>query len=136
MKPLHAAVAALVLVVAATVATAERPPQKRAEADLVATGKVEKITTKTSKFGNDGEMTTYVAKVVIDKVEKGKDAKDGDTVEVTWFRVTKNPSKPLPGAYGHKFDLKTDDKARFWLMKGKDVWSVIYNSDGVEKLKK
>jgi hypothetical protein len=45
-------------------------------------------------------------------------------------------TKALPGAYGHKYDLKADDKARFWLMKSKDNWSVIDNSDGVEKLKK
>jgi hypothetical protein len=135
MKTRHVTLSALALFAVATAATAERPPQKRADAELVITGKVEKITSKTSKFGNDGEMTTYSAKVAVDKIEKGKDV-DLVSVEVTWFHVTKNPSKAFAGAYGHKYDLKTGDRARFWLMKTKDAWTVIYNSDGVEKLKK
>jgi len=132
MKPLHLA-AALALLAVASAANAERPLQKRDKADLTVTGKVEKITTKTSKFGNDGEMTTYTAKVAIDKVEKGDGAKAGDTIDVTWFHVTKRPSKAFPGAYGQEHDLKEKDEAKFWLMKGKDAWSVIYNKDGVEK---
>jgi hypothetical protein len=125
------AVIALALLVAA--ATAERPVQKRDKADLVVSGKVEKIATKTAKFGNDGEMTNYVVTVKVDKVETGKDVKAGDSIEVRWFHVTKRPSKPLPGAYGQAHDLKEKDEAKFWLMKAKDGWTVIYNKDGVEK---
>ena len=135
MRTCHVTFAALALFAAATAATAERPPQKRDDAELILTGKVEKITSKTSKFGNDGEMTTYVAKVAVDKVEKGKDV-EIVSLDVTWFHVTKNPSKAFPGAYGHKYDLKAGDRARFWLVKDKGAWTVIYGKDGVEKLKK
>jgi hypothetical protein len=51
--------------------------------------------------------------------------------------VTRTPSKPLPGAYGHSHAIKAKDEAKFWLMKkGKDGWDVIYNSNGVEKITK
>ena len=54
---------------------------------------------------------------------------------VTWFRLTKSPSQPMPGASGQDHKLKENDTAMFWLMKSKDRWSVIYNSNGVEKVK-
>ena len=128
-------VCVVVVVLIAGVARAERPPQSREKADLVVTGKVTKLATKTSKFGGDGESTTYTATVKVDKVEKGE-AKEGDTITVTWFRVTKSPTRPLPGAYGQDHKLKEKDAATFWLMKGgKDAWSVIYNTKGVEKVK-
>jgi hypothetical protein len=134
MRPLHVA-AALALLAAASAARAERALEKRDKADLVVSGKVEKITTKTDKFGNDGEITHYTAKVAIDKVEKG-DAKAGDTIEVKWSHVTKRPSKTFVGAYGHGYGLKEKDEARLWLRKGRDGWDVIYNKEGVEKLEK
>ena len=123
---------AVVLLVAAVV-RAERPPESREEADLVVTGKVTKLATKKKGFGGDGVMTTYTATVKVDKVEKGK-AKPGDAISVTWFHVTKTPSKAFPGAYGQDHKVKQKDEATFWLMKnGKDNWSVIYNDKGVEK---
>ena len=129
MKPL----ACLVAVLLVCSVRAERPPQSREDADLVVVGKVAKLTTKESKFGTDGVMTTYTATVKVDKVEKGKAARE---IAVTWFRVTTRPSKSFPGAYGQDHKLKEKDAAKFWLMKGKDGYSVIYNSKGVEKVTK
>jgi hypothetical protein len=135
MKPQLLTIAFVVL--QAPAALAERPPQKRDKADLVVVGTVKKITSTARKFGNDGVSTNYVADVVVDKVEKGEGAKAGDTIKVHWFRVTKRPSKPLAGAYGHRYPLEDRAEARIWLMKnGKDGWSIIYNSDGVELLSK
>lgn len=123
----------VVVMLVASVVQAERPPQSREKADLVVVGKVAKLATKDATFGDDGTMTTYTATVKVDKVEKGK---AGDTITVTWFRVTKSPSKPLPAAYGQDHKLKEKDTATFWLMEGgKDRWNVIYNSKGVEKAK-
>ena len=120
----------VVVMLVACAARGERPPQSREKADLVVTGKVTKLATKEATFGSDGVMTTYTATVKVDKVEKGE---AGDTITVIWFRVTKTPSKPLPGAYGQDHKLKEKDTAKFWLMKGgKDGWNVIYNSKGVE----
>lgn len=127
--------ALVALVVLASSALAERPPQFRKDAALVVTGTVEKLTAKDRLFGGDGVMTTYTAKVKVEKAEKG-DVKAGDTVEVTWFRVTKTPSRPLAGAYGQDHGLKEKDEATFWVTGDKAPYSVIYNKDGVEKKKK
>ena len=135
MRTHHVVLTTLTLLAVAAVATAERPPEKRDEAELVVVGKVHKISTMTEKFGKTGEMTYYTAKVVVDKVEKGDGAKAGDTVSVTWFHVTKQPEKGFVGAFGHDYGLKEKDEATFWLMKRRGKWEVIYNKDGVEKKK-
>lgn len=135
MNTRRLAFALTLAVLAAGVATAERPPQKRDVAELVVSGKVEKIATKIDKFGGDGEMTSYTARVAVAKVVKGDAAKAGDAVEARWFRVTKRPTKPIAGAFGQDHGLKEKDEATFWLVKGRDGWDVIYNSDGVEKKK-
>lgn len=126
--------ALLFVIVFALSARAERPPQFRKDAEAVIVGTVQKVTTKEAKFGGDGVMTYYTATVKVEKAEKG-DAKEGDTIEVKWFEVTKNPTRPLPGAYGHKHVVKAKDRAKFWLMGTKSPWTVIYNRDGVEKVK-
>ena len=124
----------VVVLLVVSVARAERPPQSREKADLMVAGKVTKLMAKDAAFGGDGVMTTYTATVKVDEVEKGE-AKASDTVDVTWFRVTKRPTRPIVGAFGQDHKLKEKDAAKFWLMKGKDRWSVIYNSKGVEKVK-
>jgi hypothetical protein len=133
--------AAIVAILALTVlAHAERPPQSREQAKLVISGTVKKLATDTKVFGGDGVHTDYTAEVVVDAVDKGDAVKTGDTIKVTWFHVTKRPTKPFPGAYGHAYDLKEKDKAKFWLIDrapgtSKVMWEVIYNKDGVEKIK-
>jgi hypothetical protein len=134
---MKARLAILVLLVFAPLALAERVAQQKSEAKLVVVGKVKKITSTESKFFKDGIQTNYMAEVVVDKVDKGKDAKVGDTIKVHWYKVTKSPSKLVPAAYGHGYPIKEKDQARFWLLGGgKDGWTIIYNRDGVEKLKK
>ncbi len=128
--------ALLIVCVLALPALAERPPQFRKDAQLVVKCTVEKLTAEMSKFGGDGERTSYKVKIKVTGVEKG-DAKVGDTIEATWFHVTKSPTRPLPGAYGQKHEIKEKDEATFWLMgDGKAPWAVIYNKDGIEKVKK
>jgi len=114
---------------------AERPPQKREDADVVVTGVVKKIATSERTFGGDGINTTYTATVEVTQVKKGE-VKVGDTIQVTWFRVTKNPSKPLTGAYGQAHKIAEKDEATFWLLGTKSPYSVIYNITGIEKVKK
>jgi hypothetical protein len=122
-------------------ARAERPVQRRESAIAVIVGKVQKIAEANAPFGADGTMTNYTADLVVRTVEKGKDLKDGQLIQVHWFHVTKRPSAPLPGAYGHDYSLKANDYARFWLVRRraadrKVTWQIIYNRDGVEKLRK
>jgi hypothetical protein len=137
MKTRVTVVAALAAAVLVAAARAERPPEQRDEAKLVVAGTVQKVTTKKDKFGGDGVRTDYTAEVAVDKVEKGEGVKAGETIKVSWFRVTKNPSRPFVGAFGHAYKIKEKDRARFWLMGSpRTGWTVIYNSDGVEKLKK
>lgn len=114
---------------------AERPPQKREDADVVVTGVVKKIATREQAFGGDGISTTYTATIEVTQVKKGE-VKVGDTIQATWFRVTKNPSKPLPGAYGQAHKIAEKDEATFWLLGAKSPYSVIYNLEGIEKVKK
>ena len=116
----------------AAVAQAERPPQSRDAAKLVVTGTDKAITTKDSSFGGDGVRTDYTAELVVDSVDKGEKVSAGDTITLTWFHVTKYPTRNIVGAYGHGYALKEKDKAKFWLMdRGpgvpKGVWPVIYN---------
>jgi hypothetical protein len=129
--------ASLILaLLAITPCLAERPPQLRKDAQVVVKGVVEKMFAEKSEFGGDGIRTSYKVKVKVTAVEKG-DVKVGDVIEATWFHVTKAPTRPLPGAYGQKHDIKEKDEARFWLMGGeKGPYSVIYNTDGIEKVKK
>jgi hypothetical protein len=126
-----------VLLAVFSAAWAERPPQQRSEAKLVIVGTIKKITAKKSEWGGDGIVTNYTAEVVVGSVEKGKGAKVGQTIKVNWYHVTKTPSKPLPGAYGKSYPIKAKDRARFWLLGSPRAgWTIIYNSNGVETLKK
>jgi hypothetical protein len=128
--------AAFSLATAAASVYAERRPEERSEADLVVVGTVSKITAKRDKFGPDGTVTRYAAVVEVKKVEHGKAVRPGQTITVTWSHVTKRPGKPFPAAYGHRHRIKAQDVARFWLMDGgKGQWQIIYNANGVEKVK-
>jgi hypothetical protein len=124
------------LLVTVPVLLAERVPQPRSEAKLVVVGTIKKITSTESKFFDDGVQTNYTAEVVVDEVEKGKGVKSGETIKVGWYRVTKSPSKPPPAAYGKSYPIKAKDRAKFWLEGDpKKGWTIIYNIDGVEKVK-
>ncbi len=130
-------IASVLVGLTGTIASAERPPEKRQDAAAVVVGKIQKIETKESAFGGDGVRTDYTAEVVVASVDRGDGVKVGDTIKVKWFRVTKNPSNPFPGAYGHNYPVKKDDEAKFWLMgDAKSGFEVIYNSQGVERVKK
>lgn len=133
----------LMLISSAGRLQAERPPQFRDKAMLAVSGTVKKIVSENSPF-LDGILTEYTAEVVVDSVEKGENVKAGDTIKVFWFHVTKLPSRPAGGAYGHGYPLKKLCRAKFWLMDrtagppaaGEDCWAIIYNEDGVELIKK
>ena len=133
---------AVVVLVFAVTARAERPPQSRDEAKLVVRGTVKQITTKTSPFGGNGVRTDYTAEVVVDAVDRGEKVKAGDTITLTWFHVTTQPTgRLIVGAFGHGYAVAEKDRARFWLMDRapgvpKGVWVVIYNKNGVEKIDK
>jgi hypothetical protein len=133
MRAMMLAVA--VMGMASGLVLAERPPQKRSDAEVVVTGTVEKIEKAEKPFGGDGVNTTYTATVKVAKVTKGE-VKAGDSIKVTWFRVTKSPTRPLPGAYGQEHKIAEKDEATFWLLGGKSPYSVIYNAEGIEKVKK
>jgi hypothetical protein len=129
--------ASVLLALVVSVAWAERPPEPRSKANLVVVGTIKKIATTENAWGGDGIATHYTADVAVSSVEKGKGAKVGETIKVRWYHVTKSPSKLLPGAYGKSYPIKAKDRARFWLMGNlKAGWTIIYNSNGVETLKK
>ncbi|NBO92800.1 MAG: hypothetical protein EBV06_10905 [Planctomycetia bacterium] len=128
-------IALLALVLFVLTLRAERPPQQRSQADVVVSATVEKVEAAQSKFGPDGIRTDYTATVKLTSVEKG-DVKVGSTVKLTWFYVTKRPSGFFAGAFGQDHGLKANDQAKFWLLGEKQPYTIIYNSEGVEKLKK
>jgi hypothetical protein len=117
--------------------TSDLPPQPRDAADLVITGAITKIVETPRKWAEDGEKTTFTATVKVEKVEKGKGAKAGDVLEVTWEAVTKLPTMPpLKYAHGQAHPVKARDRVRMWVVQpAKGPLVVIYNKDGVEKLK-
>jgi hypothetical protein len=121
----------------ATLLFAERPPQGKALASHVIVGTIEKISTKEMPFGGDGVQTDYTAEVKLDKVERGSTLKPGDTITLSWFNVTRKPSKFFAGAYGHAYDVKEKDTIRAWMLSAGKAgqYRVIYNADGVEKVK-
>src|SRR4051812_42856664 len=120
--------AALLSLVLVAGVRAERPPQQKSAAASVVVGTVEKLDKRTAPFFGDGVRTDYTATVKVEKVERGDQVKPGDTIKVTWFNVTKRPSKPVPGAYGHGYPVKEMGKIRVWLLEGKDkTFGVIYN---------
>src|SRR5262245_21745035 len=107
----------IVLLLTVGLLPAERPPQDQRIATDVVTGTVEKLTTKESAFGGDGVRTDFTATVKVDKVERGENVKPGGTIKVTWFHVTKRPSRLLPAAYGHGYGVKEKDAIRAYLLK-------------------
>jgi hypothetical protein len=136
MRPTIKLVVLALLLTAAPDAGAERPPQDKSVATNVVTGTVQKLTQTEEKFGADGVQTDYVAAVKVEQAERGAGVRPGDVITVHWFAVTKTPSRPFPGAYGHKYGVMADDRIRAYLIKrgtGTD-YDVIYNSAGIEKL--
>lgn len=114
---------------------AERPPQKKESANAVIVGVVEKIAKAESPFFGDGVRTDYTATIKVEKAEKGS-LKAGDSITVKWFHITKKPSLPVVGAFGHGYPVKEKDTVRAWLLANKeDSYTVIYNQDGMEKVK-
>lgn len=127
----------LMLVLAASVATAERPPEPRESADHVITGVIEQIRTEETSFGHgclgSGTMTHYTARIRVDKVEKGTGIAPAKTIEVRWSHVTRQPVDPPAGAYGHGYDVARSGAAvRVYLVKAHDGLNVIYSPDGME----
>jgi hypothetical protein len=129
-----AALAAALLLALVASARAERRPEDRKEATDVVTCTVKRITLNNTKFGDTGVLTTYVAEVKVDGVERAKNVRVGDTIFVEWSHVTKQPKEPIAGAYGHKYDVKEGATIRAWLIKHKDQkhYDVLYNSNGIE----
>jgi len=138
MRRLLAALGSLlVLSVFVLDAAAERPIQPKDDAALVAVATIREIYTAENPYGGDGVMTSYVASLTVDQVEKGKGPQTGEVLYAHWSRVTKAPSKPIPGASGHNYAVKAGDKVRVYLVRNKDgAYAVIYNPDGIEKVEK
>jgi hypothetical protein len=127
----------LILFGIASTTHAERKPQTKEEATHVVTGVIKELVTKDSTFGGDGVRTEYTAEITVGKVERGDGVKANDTIKATWFHVTKRPSNPMPGAYGHSHAAaKKGETVRVFLMKGSPDYAVIYNSAGIEAVKK
>lgn len=137
MNRISILVSILALVLFVQAASAERPPEKKEAATNVISGAIKNIETKESPFGGDGVRTDYTAAIAIDKVDKGDGLKAGETVKITWFRVTKNPSKNIVGAFGHSYAMaKKGEMVKVYLMKRGAGYEVIYNSEGMEAVKK
>src|SRR5262245_31970422 len=118
MQPRNFTLTALLCLPLVAGVRAEIAPQPMSTAANVVVGTVDKVATSTAPFGGDGVRTDYTATVKVDKVERGDQVKPGDTIQVTWFNVTKRPSRAFPGAYGHSYPAKEKSKIRVWLHKG------------------
>src|SRR5262249_14366942 len=112
MRPRILTLAALLSLTLIFGVRAERPPQPKKAAANVVVGTVEKLDKRTAPFFGDGVRTDYTASVKVDKVERGDQVKPGDTIKVTWYHVTKRPSKLVPAAYGHGYPVVAKSKIR------------------------
>jgi hypothetical protein len=139
MTCLRVTAALAVVALVAGVASAERPPEQKKDADVVVFGDLVKITPKEEKIGSkdDGVLTTYQADLKVTSVKKGDGIKAGDTLKITWIQITKRPSGNFVGAFGHDYKVKKDDHVEASLMKRDGgTLEVIYNPAGLEKAKK
>lgn len=134
MKVAAAAVAVLVLV---TQSWADRGVIELDKAKDVITGTVVKVTPKEEAFGGNGINVIYTVEVKVTKVEKGQGVNVGDTLTVTWTFLKKKPAGNFAAAQGFDYGVKKDDRVRVHLAKKEDGgYEVLYNKDGMVKLKK
>src|SRR5437879_1975159 len=101
------AVTLAVFALTTCVALAERPPEEKDKADVIAIGDLVKITPKEEKIGDkeDGVLTKYEAELKVTAVQKGDGIKAGDTLKITWIQITKKPTGNFVGAAGHDYKV-------------------------------
>jgi hypothetical protein len=119
----------------ACVALAERERQEKKDANVVVVGDLVKITPTEKKIGDneDGVDTKYDAELKVTAVQKGEGIKAGDTLKITWNRITKKPTGVYAGAVGHEYNVKKGDKVEAYLIKRDGgTYEVIYNPAGME----
>lgn len=134
MSGSRAIAATLVVVLTACIATAERPPEQKGDAQLVVSGQLVNVNGKEEKIGEDGILMHYEAELKVANVDKGEGVKAGDTIKVTWIHATKKPSGAFAGAFGHNYNVKKGDRVQAYLMKRDGgTWEVIYNPQGMGK---
>lgn len=129
-----AALAVVALV--ACVASAERPPEQKKDAQMVVMGELTNITEKEDKIGakKDGVLMHYEADLKVTAVEKGDGVKVGDMLKINWIYATKKPTGAFVGAFGHDYGVKKGDQVRVYLMKRQGgMMEVIYSPEGMMK---
>ena len=126
-------ISCLLLLLATSLALAEKRPYSKKELEETAThivvGKVQAIYSRTEREGNY-EYVRKVAEVKIDKVEKGK-ISEGLVYVRYWSREWKGLGLPPPGGQSYEPQPKKGQPCRFYLAKNAyDGWSKDENQDG------
>jgi hypothetical protein len=106
------------------------PEELRASATTILTGKIAQIysVVTTSK---DTEVTSFVAEVQVDRVEKGKYAAPLAYVRFYRIRDVGNGSPP-PGDHGHNPTPKIGEAVRVFVATGKDGGFDVLLPNGFE----
>jgi len=74
---------------------AERPPETTDDADIVVTGRVEKVYARDSR-----DNKHYIVEILVDRVERGDSVKPDSTLYVSCFQRKKTAPR-TPAASGH-----------------------------------
>jgi hypothetical protein len=109
------------------------PERLQAESPLIVTGKVESVDRR-ERGGSDGSRTALLTlKVAVDAVDKGN-ARPGDTIKVTCWRVVKRPSDGILWDTGNGYVPAVGGRARFFLLKEHEgAWETQW-PNGIEAI--
>jgi len=104
-----------------------QPEELESESKLIVSGKVESFEKKVTANQDGSKTATITLKIAVDKVHKG-DAKAGDVIEATAWRVVK---MPRPGIIlwdsGNDFIPAVGVKAKFFLEGNtNNVWPIMW----------
>lgn len=92
-------------------ALAERPPESQDDATHVVEGLVTGVFMR-----EDRSNRSYVVRIVVDKVIRGADVKEGDYFYAECFQRRKEAPR-IPAAYGHRAVPKEEQRIRAYVIR-------------------
>jgi hypothetical protein len=104
----------LALLVLAAPSRAERPPERKEDADLVVTGRVGKVYTNT-----DPANVNFIVELEVQSTQKGQALPSGQILDARCFQRRRDAPR-VPAAYGHHQVPREGDTIRAYLMRRPD----------------
>jgi hypothetical protein len=104
----------LALLVFAAPSRAERPPERKEDADLIVTGRVGKVYTNT-----DPANVNFIVEIEVQSTQKGQAFPSGQILDASCFQRRRDAPR-VPAAYGHHQVPREGDTIRAYLMRRTD----------------